>query len=68
MIVNDRNALSLRLLEAEGLEDFVGMEVGFHFPEDVGDDSIWSDDDGGPFDTHIFTAIHRLLHPHAVGG
>src|SRR3546814_19331642 len=45
----------------------LGMARHLHLAPDARHLAVGSDQDGGPFDAHVFAAIEALFHPHALG-
>src|SRR3546814_9608453 len=43
------------------------MARHLHLAPDARHLAVGSDQEGGPFDAHVFAAIEALFHPHAIG-
>ena len=43
------------------------MTLHLHLAPDLGDLAVWTDQEGGAFDAHVFAAIELLEHPDAIG-
>ena len=42
-------------------EDLVGVAFRFNLAPDVGDSTVWGDEEGGALNAHDFFAVHVLL-------